>query len=303
MPTPGSGEISIWSVRAEIGNCGQLGMDWVRANTKDGQTSLGGIRNRAWYQRNVDGNCNNGNCNCGGNCGNIQCGQCFASQCINCANCDGRAWLQGNCNCACTYNCNANIWSYNCNCACDCVCGGNTCFPAGALVLMWDGTWRRIETIAEGELVMGADGRPTKCLEQYVNTLGPRRMYRFKEHPEHEWSDEHLYWARQSGKQWWWSASPDQWRWEVSIGAVVGLKDNYSIMSGPCEYAHLDGYVVRTPERIDYSSDTKVYLPITDGTPIIVNGYVVTGGTNQFQYDYETFDWRPERIAKKDNVA
>lgn len=298
MPTPASGTISLFNVNQEIGNgTNQISLDWVRGNTKDSQNSLGGIYNRAWYQKNNAGNCNNGNCNCGGNCGNIQCGQCYASQCINCTNCDGRAWLQVNCNCACTYNCNANLWSYNCNCACACQCDcGSTCFPAGALVLMWDGTWKAIETIQEGEALMGADGLPTLCQEAYVNILGPRDMYVFAEHPEHEWSDEHLYWALQNGKEWWWSASPDQWRFEVYSGAVVGLHDNYSLFSGDAEFAHLDGWVKRTLVKVPRDADTKVYLPITDGTPIIVNGYVVTGGTNEHQYSYSEFKWNPEKI-------
>ena len=299
MTTPASGQISLLNVNQEIGNgTNQISLDWVRGNTKDGQNSLGGIYSRAWYQKNNAGNCNNGHCNCGGNCGNIQCGQCYASQCINCVNCDGRAWLQPNCNCACTYNCNPNLWSYNCNCACACDCGGGTCFPAGALVLMWDGSWKAIETILEGELLMGADGQPTPCLEAYSNTLGPRNMYVFAEHPEHEWSDEHLFWALQNGKEWWWSVSPDQWRYEVYSGLVVGLKDNYSLMSGPTEYAHLSGWVNRTPIKVSRPSDTKVYLPITDGTPIIVNGYVATGGTNEFQYAYSQFKWDAEKIKK-----
>lgn len=300
MPTPASGTISLSNVNTEIGVAATTARDmsWVRSNTKDTASSLGSIYNRAWYQKNNAGNCNNGNCNCGGNCGNIQCGQCFASQCINCTNCDARAWLQGNCNCACTYNCNANLWSYNCNCACacDCVCGGATCFPAGALVLMWDGSWKAIENILEGELLMGADGQATRCTEAYSNTLGARRMYTFAEHPEHEWSDEHLFWALQNGKEWWWSASADQWRYEVFSGQVVGLKDNFSLFEGDAEYASLDGFVRRTPTRVDRPAETKVYLPITDGTPIIVNGYVVTGGTNQFTYDYEQFKWSPARL-------
>jgi hypothetical protein len=299
MPTPASGPISISNVNTEVGAAATTARDmaWVRSNTKDTASALGSIRSRAWYQKNNAGNCNNGNCNCGGNCGNIQCGQCYASQCVNCVNCDGRAWLQVNCNCACTYNCNANLWSYNCNCACQCDCG-STCFPAGALVLMWDGSWKTIETVLQGELLMGADGKPTECLEAYVNILGPRNMYVFAEHPEHEWSDEHLHWAKQDGLEWWWSASPDQWRYEVYAGFVVGLKDNYSLFSGKTAYAHVDGWVNRTPTKVSRDAETKVYLPITDGTPIIVNGYVVTGGTNEFQYDYASFKWDEHKIKK-----
>jgi len=297
MTTPASGVISFFNVNAEIGNgTNPIDMNWVRTNTKDAQTSLGGLYSRAWYQKNNAGNCNNGHCNCTGNCGEFNCIQCYGFQCINCVNCDARAWLQPNCNCACTYNCNPAVASYNCNCACACDCG-STCFPAGALVLMWDRSWKRIETIIAGELLMGADGKPTPCVEAYVNILGPRRMYVFAEHPEHEWSDEHLHWALKNGKQWWWSASPDQWRYEVYAGFVAGLKDNYSLLDGEVFFASLDGFVDRNIVRVDRAPDTKVYLPITDGAPIIVNGYVVTGGTNQAAYDYDLFAWKPEYLG------
>ena len=122
MTTPYWGNtISIQDVNNEIGNgSNQLGMDWVRDNTKDGVTDLNSIHDRAWYQRNVDGNCDNGNCTSNCNCGNICCTDCYIAGPVDCANCDGRAWLQGNCNCACTYNCYTGNVSYNCNCNCRC---------------------------------------------------------------------------------------------------------------------------------------------------------------------------------------
>ncbi len=132
LPT---GQIAYSDVNVETGAPWNrsIGMNWIYDNTRPGQQAhnLNNVRGKAWFQRNVDGNCNNGNCNCAGNCGNIQCTNCYPYQCINCANCDGRAYIQNNCNCACTYNCNAGAVSYNCNCACDCACacycdcGGN----------------------------------------------------------------------------------------------------------------------------------------------------------------------------------
>lgn len=122
MTLPASGAVSLGDVNTEIGAAATATRDmyWVSTNTKDTLKNMNGLHSRAWYQRNVDGNCNNGNCNCVGNCGNIQCNQCFASQCVNCTNCDTKAYLQANCNCACTYNCNANLATYNCNCLCNC---------------------------------------------------------------------------------------------------------------------------------------------------------------------------------------
>jgi hypothetical protein len=161
---------------------------------------------------------------------------------------------------------------------------------------MADGTLRAIETVQAGEFVMGADG--TSVIVEYLHEaeLGTRKMYQFAE-DGHEWSDEHLHWTLKDGKEWWWSINPDQWRWEVSSGLVAGLEDNYSIRTGyDDQFAHMTGWVKRTPVRVDRPSDTLVYLPVTKGVPVIVNGYVVTGGTDDKLYDYNNFRWMPERI-------
>lgn len=174
---------------------------------------------------------------------------------------------------------------------------GSSCFPAGAQVLMADGSLRDIETIQADELVMGANGQPAKVEYLYIAELHTRKMFSFVEDPAHEWSDEHLHWTSKDGKQWWWSANPDQWRWEAAIDAVGGLKDNYSIRTGSgCEFASVDGWAKRSIKRVDRASDTKVYLPVTKGVPIIVNGYVVAAMADQSSFDYYDFEWSPDNI-------
>lgn len=124
MTLPSSGQISTADVSAETGQSYSTDLNFLNSlivpGQRPGSPNMDSFHGKAWFQNNTQGNCNNGNCNCSGNCGNIQCQQCYASQCVNCANCDGQNWLQANCNCACTYNCNANQTSYNCNCACNC---------------------------------------------------------------------------------------------------------------------------------------------------------------------------------------
>ena len=126
--TPATGAISISDVNNAINNVTPTAADaarsfsWIRDNTKDSATDIGGVRNREYYQRNVDGNCSNGNCTSNCNCGNIQCTNCVISGQVNCANCDAKAWLQANCNCNCTYNCTTSQTSYNCACRCQCDC-------------------------------------------------------------------------------------------------------------------------------------------------------------------------------------
>jgi hypothetical protein len=72
-----------------------------------------------YYQRDLDGNCNNGNCNQSFSSGNIQCTNC-SNIAINCVNCDTRRWLQANCNCfSGQYNCTSLAnQTFNCNCNC-----------------------------------------------------------------------------------------------------------------------------------------------------------------------------------------
>ena len=124
MTLPSSGPLTIQDVNTEAGRGTntQTGLDWIKDNTKDNATSLGQLYDRAYYQRNNDGNCDNGNCTSNCNCGNIQCNNCLIAATVNCTNCDAQSWLQGNCNCACTYNCTTSETSYNCNCACACAC-------------------------------------------------------------------------------------------------------------------------------------------------------------------------------------
>ena len=123
MTLPASGAITYVDVNNETGNAStrSFGMNWVRDYaTKDGIKDLNSLHDRAWYQRNQDGNCNNGNCTSDCNCGNVNCVDCYIAGGVDCANCDSRAYLQGNCNCACTYNCTTGQVSYNCNCNCNC---------------------------------------------------------------------------------------------------------------------------------------------------------------------------------------
>ena len=298
MTLPASGTIAISNFSVELGLASNANnsMSFIQSKTKTGQTSnsFSGYYGYAYYKKTNAGNCNNANCTTSTSSGSLCQTNCYPLAAVNCVNCDTISYLQTNCNCACTYNCTqvANQY-YDCNCDCT---GTGTCFPAGAKVLMFDGTLRDIETVQKGELVMGADGLAAEVQYLHEAALGTRKMYQFAE-DGHEWSDEHLYWVRKGDKEWWWSINPDQWRWEVASGLVAGLKDNYSLLTGEgYEFAHLDGWISGTPIRVDRPSDTPVYLPVTKGEPIIVNGYVVTGGTNHELYDYDSFRWVPSKI-------
>lgn len=134
MTLPSSpNSISVSQINTEIGSATTTSrtLDFLNGLIKPAQRpvspNMDSFRGKAYYQRNVDGNCNDGNCgacytpdcNCDCfDCGIFVCKDCYGYQCINCANCDAQNWLQTNCNCACTYNCNKGQFTSDCQCAC-----------------------------------------------------------------------------------------------------------------------------------------------------------------------------------------
>ena len=180
MTLPASGTISMSQFSVEMGQAStySANMAWINANAKVASNSMSGHYGKAWYLKNNAGNCNNANngvaYNC--NCGSINCVNCLNCIAINCVNCDARAWLQANCNCACTYNCNLYLVSTNCDCQCGC------CFVAGSIVIMADGSLKRIEDVKVGEFLMGAYGEANPILALNRPLLGKRFMARINGH-------------------------------------------------------------------------------------------------------------------------
>jgi hypothetical protein len=178
--------------------------------------------------------------------------------------------------------------------------GPVTCFPAGALVLMADGTQRRIEFVLEGSMVWTPMGA-RRVVKVDRPRLGNRRMLGFME-DSHTWSEEHAHWTRQGGAQWWWSANPALWRSEVEQGAIGGLLDNDSMRGGDeVEFAHTSGWVQRSICVVDANPNTLLYLPMTEGEPIVVNGYLVGAGVNERGCDYTALDWDAALSATRFN--
>jgi hypothetical protein len=120
-----TGPISVSDINVEVERTPTFSSDLnflnglIRIDQRPAQPNMGTFYGKAYYQRNLDGNCNNGNCSQSISSGNIQCQNCSLGA-VNCANCDNQKWLQANCNCfSGQYNCNqvANQ-TYNCNCNC-----------------------------------------------------------------------------------------------------------------------------------------------------------------------------------------
>lgn len=170
---------------------------------------------------------------------------------------------------------------------------GGCCFPAGAQVLMGDNTWKAIEAVEAGDVVMGM-GKTEVITEVSRPILGRRKLVTFSDRSL-TWSDEHAFWTKDAfDTQWWWSANAQQWKLEAAHGVMGGLKNNDSLRTGRnvSGWAHLDGWKANVVQVIpDAAADLQLYLPRTTGSPIIVNGYVVGAGVNQDGYDYTTLDW------------
>lgn len=165
------------------------------------------------------------------------------------------------------------------------------CFPAGSLVLMADGLWKPVETLQAGDEVRGPDSI-ARVERLHVASVGhERRLLTFREDPNHIWTSDHPHWVRQAGRQWWWSGQPEYLRRAVESGLIVGLQDPANVLTGPAEFAHLTGFQARTPVPFEASPDTRVYVPVVQGMPIIVNGYLTSGFMNEQAYDYRQLDW------------
>lgn len=136
-------QVKASDINTEIGAVAgtQLTLTWVRSKTKGagtGQFSMGQLKGKTYYQKNTEGNCNNGNCYNNCNCGTLTCTNCVISGTINCLNCDTEKLFQDNCNCATAqFNCTTAQVTYNCNCGTNCGnctncadctdCGGYDC--------------------------------------------------------------------------------------------------------------------------------------------------------------------------------
>jgi hypothetical protein len=118
-------------------------------------------------------------------------------------------------------------------------------------------------------------------------------------------TEEHLFWVRKEGKQWFWTSNLDICLYEAKIGVVEGLFDQSSIFTGgDPEFANI--YDVWSREELvditeKYDHETVVYqpMPVDDSDRMaIVDGYVVTSGTNQWKHDYSKFRWDEAKAAR-----
>lgn len=181
-----------------------------------------------------------------------------------------------------------------------CGCGG-CCFPANSSVLMADGSWRPIQTVRAGDKIWGATGI-NSVTEVVTPILGPRKMLQMAD-GSLRWSEEHALWVSRNGRQWWGAQNKLEWEREVSIGILGGLTNSEPILqlSRVAEsYAHTDGWKTLDVVEIPADPRTRLYYLRTDRChTVIVDGFVVSGGVNDADFDYRAMNWDGLDALKK----
>ena len=165
---------------------------------------------------------------------------------------------------------------------------------AGSLVLMADHSWKDNSKIEKGDIILGADLLPSTVVDTITVRLGNRRMLSLLENPTVRFHEVDLLWARDSQRQWWWieNAFFAQQEWELN-GTGLKVMDS-PLVSYDVEFATLNGFekqtIIDVSEEYDFYS-TMPYFKTDRCCPVIINGQVVSSGTNEYVYDYTKFDW------------
>ena len=304
MTLPASGTIAISNFSTELGLAATANNSSaiIYNNTKVGQQSyaMNAYYSKTYYKKTNAGNCTVANCAVAGNC-TFQCVNCSNCTAVNCVNCDAVSYIQTDCNCTTSYNCSpvTNVL-YDCNCNCSTDTG--SCFLAGSVVVMADGSLRLIEDVKIGEYVRGAYGEANKVLAIDRPLLGNRQVFLIN--GEHRTTDEHSH-MRQDR-----TLGPIHMKaWLLDRGArhdvvvdqvgtveswlVPGIEDVTNIrpleigdelwtVNGAKVLSSIDSFVL--------PADTLLYNFVLDGShTYFVEGYCVTGWVNGRDFDYASW--------------
>lgn len=167
-----------------------------------------------------------------------------------------------------------------------------TCFPAGTLVSMADGTEKAIEEVLIGDLVITPFG-PSEVKEFDRPLLGARPLYEMQNGRKLRASAEHSIWGRdpETSKEWWTTRDIDLWREEAGLGVgsnyqpdPVNLKDQEGV---EWEFATVEGWNKTSWKRVDASEELQLYdLVLDSGGAYFADGYLVKA-----LYDTPTESW------------
>jgi hypothetical protein len=175
-----------------------------------------------------------------------------------------------------------------------CDCGGCACFPAGTLVLMADGSQKPIERVRLGDRVWGLSGI-NNVVTVETPVLGTRTMLQMSD-GSLRYSAEHPLWTLSEGAQWWGTHDNAEAEWEIAQGVFGGLTRSEPLRPLAREgatYAHVDGWKTLGAVEVPASSHTRLYHLDTDGCHTkIVDGFVVSAGIDDADFDYSGVVWR-----------
>jgi hypothetical protein len=172
-----------------------------------------------------------------------------------------------------------------------------TCFPAGSMVLMADGTEKEISTVEAGDLVWSPNG-PAVVEKLDITQLGKRTYWRMMDSSIY-WSDEHSFVVDRDGDIRLWSMNVDRLMEEADNNEIGGLDDWEWMYEGAARQGEFflttAGRKINAPVRVRNGAKASLplYLPMTaNGELISVNGYIVGAGIDGSKCDYRAIDWK-----------
>lgn len=238
------------------------------------------------YAGNVD-NCGYTNCceSCQDTC---TCQSCQSDKCQTCESC------QDSCTCQ---SCQSNKQCTQCyNCA--------SCFIAGTLILLADGTWKPIETFTGGELVQGANGINDVLGVQHTRLGRRRALWTFEDRSIY-FSGEHLFWIRRKDEEFFGCVDMTEHILEKDAELCpqfedLTLKQDALVIDRPVEFAVMDGWKHDEPIIArEYGDCTPLYELVLGGShTMIANGYLVGGNVHDDDFDYSTVHWNGLKEVK-----
>ena len=162
-----------------------------------------------------------------------------------------------------------NLKTSNCNCNCNCNCDcRDSCFAAGTLIAMADGSHKRIEDVVEGDVLAGMGGHESVVVGLHETVLGGRQMMHFPGGPT--FSADHPFWIRQGDYEGWGA-------YQLGDPAIYNL-DLVVKITDSTEFPSPDGWMRNFAIPVAADPETPLFHLITESGDYCVDGFVVSGG-------------------------
>jgi hypothetical protein len=174
--------------------------------------------------------------------------------------------------------------------------GAGKCFVRNSAVLMADLSWKMIYEIVPGDMVFSPQG-PAKIKHLHRTVLGERKMYEMED-GSLEWSSEHMFWTKQTEREWFWTMSREDLNFQVAFMNTPILNDSSSVYQGEVEKEELFAHIGETwkkikpmPSSIDAYNFPLLSPNTENGEMIVVNGYLVDSWSDETKQEYTKLKW------------